>query len=281
MNVEARPGRDYSQKDSQTLKEEVGSTLRKLIKNNFPSYASYARCIGKPPQQLNSWQSGLGTLNPENMGLILSTLKPEGEELDQLIEPWRELVVRKDLKKAETAYERGRKLEKKSTTPIGRWIDKIIESQRVTLSELADRIGAYLPSLSAWRLGRASPDPESISSLLEYAEKSELPEELKEELRRAIVESIEERARKRIVIRTAGIRARTAKKSAPCRTYTGTEAGYELENITRERVRQIRGTLGITNLLITEVDLKRIREYQEAHKRGRPPKKVGQPLHLD
>ena len=265
MNAESTPGRDYSQKDSQTLKEEVGGTLRKLIKGNFPSASSFARCIGRSPHQLNTWQSGLQIPNPDNMGVILQTLKSEGEKLYELVDPWGELIARKKQKRRETNIEKGRKNRKEATTPLGKWVDKVCEVQKISLNDLATHICAAHSAPSGWRL-RKSPDLDSIVSLLLYAEKSELPEELKEELRRVITEIVKNLAEKGIKVRSSTTRLRTAKKSAACKTYTGGDVAEELET-TRETIRKLRNSLGIENMLLTESNREKIREKFDENKR--------------
>lgn len=165
---------------------------------------------------------------------------------------------------------------KEASTPLGKWIDKVTNLQEISITKFATNIGSIQPGITAWRLGKTSPDIESISSLLIYAEASELPEDLKEELRGVIAESIEERFKKGAFFRSSSGRVRTAQKSAPCITRNGAQAANDL-GITRQAVLYLREALKIDNLLLTENDIDRIKTELDKNKVKRPtaPRGVG------
>lgn len=282
MGIEQRPGnsfpppieqtrkpRDLSSVDTATLRKEFGVALKRNVLKRYPSVSAYSPCIGVHPQNFAKWLFGENSPTPSYMAVFLETLKPEGEDLESLVEPWREihkrniLIYRENASKMRGIPTLGRP-RKEPGNSLGIWVDKVTELHGISIAELGRRIN--YSNLRAIRLGTSSPDLQTISNFLIYAESSELPAELKEELRNIISDDLERRLSKGMVLRDGPNRNRSAQKSVPCVTYTGGQSGKKL-GITRERIRQYREELGIENLLLTETDLIKIEEKLRENER--------------
>ncbi|OGH14043.1 MAG: hypothetical protein A3H50_03295 [Candidatus Levybacteria bacterium RIFCSPLOWO2_02_FULL_37_10] len=272
--LESRPTSPANTNASE-YRRNFGTALTMLIEKR--GYISIFRFKTAIEQETNrscghsyGWARGEEIPTAESMSIILRILKPEGEDLDQLINPWgrlleTELTGTGHLKSgSESALKTSKAIRKESNNPLGRWVETAADDLKITMRELSARLGfSYVPFLE-WRR-KGIPTLDHISFLLEKVdERLSLSEEQEESLRDAIAKTIEEAYKKGQEICPAApheLVKIAQRQTIQCVTYTGGQAGKELGNITRERIRQIRRELGISNTLLIETDMEKIKKY--------------------
>ena len=184
-------------------RKNFGTALTTLIEkrgykniNHFKT--SIEQQTNRPYTPPYRWTRGEGTPTVESMSIILRILKPEGEELDQLINPWGRLLeteltgTGRPQSGSEGRLRSAKAIRKESKNPFGKWLDTTADDLKITFTELSKRLGISNASFLKWRTN-GIPVLEDISFLLERAqERLALSKEQEESLRNAIAKIIEE-----------------------------------------------------------------------------------------
>lgn len=192
--------------------------------------------------------------SPETFGIILATLKPNEEELENLVIPFIEDLIDKRVKG-------GQRSRRSSNLLIGQLIEKISDSRRITLEEFSQEMDISSSRIRDLRGGRKW-TLELLSGLLDRApEAFDLTQGETEKLSSAVVLLIEDAVGIGRDIKSISPNiAHKVFHDLPCQTYTGGDLAREL-NISREAVRKRREKLRIENVILTEADRRRIVKY--------------------
>lgn len=153
MSPEIKMGQFESYGDTQRQAQEngAGEEFARALRNiaalrGFESQVALARGLGYVNgSSVNGWYRGINTPNAENFGKLLGYLKPSGEELESLVEPWRKLLeegkaVSGNVPDTAITLRAGQKRMKKATTPFGMWIEGYCKSHQTTLVNLAHSV---------------------------------------------------------------------------------------------------------------------------------------------
>lgn len=279
--LESRPASQINTNASE-YRKNFGTALTTLIeKRGYRSVHRFKTAIEQETnrhyQQVHTWVRGEKIPIAESMSIILRTLKPEGEELDQLINPWGRLLETEltgtggPKSGSESRLRSAKAIRKESKNPFGKWLDTTADDLKITISELSARLGISHDTLLEWRR-RGIPTLEHISFLLEIVqERLDLSEEKAENLRDAIAKTIEEAHRRGEEIGPAAphnLVKIVQRQTTQCVTYTGLQAGRKL-GITREAIRLLRRETGISNTLLTKADIKTMKKYRRLSSSGK------------
>src|SRR3989338_9018161 len=200
--LESRPTSPANTNASE-YRRNFGTALTMLIEKR--GYISIFRFKTAIEQETNrscghsyGWARGEEIPTAESMSIILRILKPEGEELDQLINPWGRLLeteltgTGRPQSGSEGRLRSAKAIRKESKNPFGKWLDTTADDLKITFTELSKRLGISNASFLKWRTN-GIPVLEDISFLLERAqERLALSKEQEESLRNAIAKIIEE-----------------------------------------------------------------------------------------
>lgn len=204
MSPEIKTGQSENNGDIRRQAQENGAgddfagALRNIAASRgFESQVALARELGYVNgSSVNGWYRGINTPNAENFGKLLRYLKPSGEELESLVEPWRKLLeegkaVSGNVPDTAITLRAGQKRMKKATTPFGMWIEGYCKSHQTTLVNLAHSV--QYSNLRGQIRDRISVD-RMLSILRKMPEIDVLTDEEEEVLKKVIAQEIVRRA---------------------------------------------------------------------------------------
>ncbi|MBI2327960.1 hypothetical protein HYU92_06610 [Candidatus Curtissbacteria bacterium] len=258
--------------------EPLPQALRALmVSRGFETQISLGKALGgKSNSTVRPWLIGRRVPSPEEFGRLLILLKPNGQELDRLVEPWRNLLqagrgriggVAAD---SEVAIKRGKSLIKPAETPIGRWLEDYCRQKQISLAILLRILGL---NINPYGQNRDNLSIDSLATLLEKSERLDLTDEEKEQLADAIAATIEIKSSSghRFQGGPKGGKIRSMQKTLPYVTYNGVEAAGHL-GVSRAAVSVVRGQLDLP-LLMTAAQLAMLEGHFAKTKEAREKQK--------
>lgn len=235
---------------------------RLAVSRGFASQISLGKAFGKKNNgAVGHWYRGKHLPMPEELGAVLILLKPDDQELQALIEPYSELLVKGRgsngfLAGSESALKVSREHMQPAKTLIGSWLEKYCQGKRITLKHLSKLLGlSTLRSRTRDNLGL-----DTLSNILQSApEALNLSFEEIDSLSEAVAQTIMQKLAAGHQFQRWAIssKLKVERANSTCRTYTGGEAAQEL-GVTREEVRLLRREFGLSMLLLEE-DLERLK----------------------
>lgn len=232
----------------------------------YESQMDLARIFGhKGNGIIRQWYSAITFPDAEHFGALLRLLKPDNEELDALVEPWREHL--RDMAISHSRIGRAR-LKETDHRPLRRYFGELAESHDLTLLEIARSLRVSYTSFSI------DVSTSFLSEILERApgalnlnekETAKLAEAVAVEVATTLVRG--KKSKKTF----SGSRLWNLRKGLRCKTYTPAEAAEEL-TVSRQYVGQLRIKYGLP-LLMTEDHLRILRERPDLPNNLTPKKK--------
>ena len=128
-------------------KEPFPQALYKLAASRgYESQSSLSRVLGESSNSsVSNWYLGRRAPSPEYFAAFLRLLKPNDEELEALVEPYRKLLAqwrgnRSSHSNTHITVEHGQKQIKPSNTALGFWLVDYAKEKLITLNTLAERL---------------------------------------------------------------------------------------------------------------------------------------------
>lgn len=241
-------------------------TLYVLAKSHgYETQMSLSREFGENRNGLVSkWYSGKQFPDTEHFGALLRILKPNDEELDVLVEPWRAHL-------RETFISRSRAVRARAKEnqhgPLRSFFNNLADSHALTLKEIFGLLLLADHNFSGEM---------SVALLSEILEKAPVVLDLMDEETAKLADAVAGEVAAKVARgkkgrRTFGsARLKKLQTSLVCKTYTPADAAGELD-VTRERVRQLREDYDLP-LLMTEGQLEILRNRPRRLKKSKAKK---------